>query len=292
MFPRFRAQQQYPLFAHTANECSVPKTMETPEIKNIDPDSRLHQSMINQSHFLEYTLSVDDVQFAVVLFSIVWISIGTVSAFVLSNNRKRMSWVISLVNSFVLMVVGAAYLIVKVPTFDNFFAFGDNKRVVFHSLDNVSVLVCIWFALANFFDLVFGVLFYKQYLDPLTAYAHHTVYIWILITAMTGNGGFAHFEPFAAGPVYMFIEEMPTFMLALGSVFPSLRTDVGFGVTFLVLRLIYHAYMLVYSVLLGVDLVIPVMYVLTMMLHVFWFYTWMRKYGIKLLTKGFKAKPV
>lgn len=241
--------------------------------------------MLDKRHFLEYTLSEGDVRLAVVLFSAIWIVIGTGSAILLSENKKRMGWIISLINSFVLMVVGIAYLIVKVPTFTDFFAFGDNGRVVFHSLDNVSVLVCIWFALANFFDLVFGLLFYRAYLDPLTAYVHHTVYIWILITGMTGNGGFAQFEPFAAGPVYMFVEEVPTFMLALGSVFPALRTDIGFGVTFLALRLVYHAYMMAYSLYLGVDSVIPIMYALTMMLHVFWYYTWVRKYGLKLFMK-------
>lgn len=241
--------------------------------------------MLETKYFVEYTLTEGEVQLAVVLFSLIWICIGTCSAYFLSNQKRRLGWVISLVNSFVLMVIGVMYLIVKVPTFQNFFWFGDNGRVVFHALDNVSVLVSIWFALANFFDIVFGLLFYREHLDPLTAYVHHAVYIWILLTGMTGNGGFAHFTPFAAGPVYMFIEEVPTFMLALGAVFPAWRTDIGFGATFLLLRLVYHAYMLCYSVYLGVDAVIPTMYVLTMMLHVFWFHTWVRKYGVKLFMK-------
>jgi hypothetical protein len=154
---------------------------------------------------------------------------------------------------------------------------------VFHSLDNVSVLVSIWFTLANIFDLLFGLIFYRKYLDPLTAYVHHIVYIWILVTGMTGHGGIAMFEPYCAGPVYMFIEEMPTFMLALGSVFPAYRTDIGFGVTFLLLRLVYHGYMLLYSVYLGASPVVPFMFSLTMCLHVYWYYAWCTKYGWKLI---------
>jgi hypothetical protein len=236
-----------------------------------------------RANCLVYTLSDNDISIAVVAFSSVLITIGFGSAYILQNQKRRLGWIISLVNSFVLMSVGIGYVLVKVPIFNNFFWFGDNGRIVFHSLDNVSVLVCIWFTLANIFDLVFGILFYAEHLDPLTAYVHHTVYIWTLVTAVTGNGGFAHFEPFAAGPVYMFVEEIPTFLLALGAVFPVCRTDVGFGVTFFWLRLVYHAYMLLYSLQLRVDAVIPIMYTLTLALHAFWFYTWMRKYGRRLL---------
>lgn len=235
------------------------------------------------SNFLNYTLSKHDLTLAVSLFSAIFVFIGLSSAYLLHANPKKLAWVISLTNSFVLMVVGSFYLVAKVPTFDKFLWFGENGRVVFHSLDNVSVLVCVWFALANVFDLVFGLLFYRRYLDPLTAYVHHVVYVWVLVAAITGDGGFAKFEPFAAGPVYMFIEEVPTFLLALGSVFPSCRTDIGFGVTFFWLRIVYHSYMLLYSIFLGVDTVIPVMYVLTLTLHVYWYYLWLSKYGWKLL---------
>ena len=240
-------------------------------------------ALLDRSNFFEYNLTPDQIGMAIGYFTLILVVIGNASAALLTQNRRKMGWIISLVNSFVLLSVGIVYLIVKVPTFDKFFAYGNNGRAVFHSLDNVSVLVCIWFALANFFDLVFGLIFYRRYLDPLTAYVHHTVYIWILITGITGNGGFARFTPFAAGPVYMFIEELPTFLLALGAVFPSLRTDIGFGATFLLLRLLYHAYMMTYSIFLQVDPIIPAMYGLTMVLHVFWFYTWCIKYGWKLL---------
>ena len=114
--------------------------------------------------------------------------------------------------------------------------------------------------------------------------------MWILITSMTGNGGFARFAPFASGFVYMFIEELPTFLLALGAVFPSFRTDIGFGVTFFWLRLVYHFYMLAYSVYLRTDAIIPFLYVLTLALHVYWYYNWMRKYGLKLLFGAGKAE--
>lgn len=241
-------------------------------------------------HFFQYSLTTHDVAIVTITFSTIWLVIGCTATVFLRQNPKRLGWVISLVNSFVLMVVGAVYSVVKIPTFNRFWWFGDNGRALFHSVDNVAVLVCIWFVLANISDILFGLLFYRQYLDPLTAYAHHTVYVWLLLTAITGNGGFATFEPFATGIVYMFVEEVPTFLLAFGAVFPSCRTDVGFGVTFFSLRLVYHAYMLLYSLTLGVDTVIPVMFCLTFILHMYWFHAWMRKYGWKLILGGGRDK--
>ena len=239
--------------------------------------------MFETKHFLEYTLSRTNVEISIVVFAVIWIVIGFAGGYYFRTEPKRLSWTISLINSFVLTVVGAVYLFVKVPTHDNFFYFGNNGRQLFHSLDNVSVLVSIWFTLANIADLVFGFMFYRKFLDPLTAYVHHTVYIWILVTGMTGHGGFAMFDPFCAGPVYMFVEELPTFLLALGSVFPAFRTDLGFGVTFFLLRLVYHSYMLLYSIYLGADFTVPFMFTLTLALHVYWFYTWCIKYGWKLI---------
>jgi hypothetical protein len=233
--------------------------------------------------FLQYSLTNDDLRFATFVFAIVWALIGSTAVYFLWRQPKKLGWVISFVNSTVLMVVGIIYLFIKIPTYRNFWWFGDNGRTLLHSLDNVSVLLCIWFILANVADIFFGLIFYRRQLDPLTAYVHHVVYIWLLIAAITGNGGFATIEPFASGIVYMFVEEVPTFLLALGSLFPACRTDVGFGVTFFLLRLVYHSYMLLYSMTMDVDRIVPFMFSLTLALHVHWFSVWMRKYGVKLI---------
>ena len=104
-----------------------------------------------------------------------------------------------------------------------------------------------------------------------------------MIASTTGNGFFIHSEVFCASFVYVAIEELPTFLLALGSVFPSCRTDFGFGITFFFLRLVYHTYMLIYSILSKTDYIVTILYILTLILHVFWFSTWVTKYGSKLL---------
>jgi hypothetical protein len=67
----------------------------------------------------------------------------------------------------------------------------------------------------------------------------------------------------------------------IGSVFPSMRTDLGFGATFFIFRICYHAYIFAYAIYSQVYTPIIIMYALTLILHINWFYTWMIKYGFK-----------
>jgi len=240
-------------------------------------------AFLDINDFKEYNLTKNEIITAFILFSLILCFIGIFAKIYFNHDIKKMSWIISLFNSFILTIIGIIYLYMKTPLYKDFFLFGNNGRKLFHSSDNIAVLTCIWFGLANFFDLLFGLLFYAKFLDPLTAYVHHTVYIWLMITSTTGYGFFTHCEVFCVGFVYVGIEELPTFLLALGSVFPSLRTDIGFGVTFFVLRLVYHSYMLIYTILSKSDSIVTILYILTLILHIFWFTTWMTKYGSKLV---------
>lgn len=231
--------------------------------------------MVQLSNFFEYSMSSEQVQIAFALFSFVFTVAGITAVVVFPNDKRKMAWVISLVNAFVLTFAAGSYFIVKVPTFMH------DGRAAFHTVDNVSALISIWLCLANAFDLLFGLIFYRTHLDPLTAYVHHTLYIWITITAFTGNGGFANFEPFSGGLAALLVEELPTLLLALGSVFPSLRTDLGFGLTFFLFRIMFHAAMMAYSIHSGVSTLVTILYCVTMSMHVFWFYSWASKYGKK-----------
>ena len=228
-------------------------------------------------HFFQYTLTEAQLLRAVGIMSLVFIISGFTAVVVYAKEKRKMAWIISMVNGFVLTLSAGAYFVVKFPSFM------ENGRAAFHYVDNVSVLICAWLGLANFFDLAFGLIFYRAYLDPLTAYVHHTTYLWITYTAITGNGGFAKFERFTGGIAVLLIEELPTFLLALGSVFPSMRTDIGFGVTFFSLRILFHGGMLVHSIRSGVSTLAATLFCATMTMHAFWFYSWASKYGAKLL---------
>ena len=182
-------------------------------------------SILDSENYFKNDITVNDLYTAAITFSIILFVIGS-SAVVLFPEKKKRAWIISLVNSFVTMVVGFLYLVHKVPKYPDFFSFGANTVEIFYDINNVSILICLWFGLANIFDLLFGLIFYPQQLGLLTAYVHHSVFIWIMIISTTGNGFFIKATPFASTFVFMLIEEFPTFLLALGSVFPAFRTGI------------------------------------------------------------------
>ena len=105
-----------------------------------------------------------------------------------------------------------------------------------------------------------------------------------------GNGLFFTAPPHAGGFTLCMIEEIPTFLLALGSIFPSCRTDIGFGITFFIFRVLYHGYVLCFQIYFGVHMFAVTITFFSMLLHVFWFYGWASKYGKKLLSGGKNKK--
>jgi hypothetical protein len=187
-------------------------------------------------------------------------------------------------------IAGAVYLSIKVLRKPEAFVFGADGPAVFYGCDNLGCLICIWFGLANIADFGYGLLLYPDQLGVLTTYVHHTLFIWLMYFAPTGNGLFVTSTPFTPAFCAMLIEEIPTFLLALGSVFPSMRTDLGFGLTFFIFRIVYHAYFTLYSIYSLMSPPIIVLYLLTLTLHVNWFYSWITKYGKKSLEGSKKAK--
>lgn len=160
---------------------------------------------------------------------------------------------------------------------------------MFHSIDNFSTLVCIWFGIANAFDLIFGLLCYREHLGLLTSYFHHTLYIWMMILCTTGRGGFTTITPFASCFTILVIEEFPILLLSLGRVFPQYDTDIAFGVSFFLLRLVYHSYCMVYAIYSGVDSLLIVLFLLTLGLHIYWFVGFLPFLSV-LLADYFKSK--
>lgn len=128
-------------------------------------------------------------------------------------------------------------------------------------------------------------------MDFLTSYIHHPVFLWISYFCITGDGLFVTCRPFAVTFAMMYLEEIPTFLLGLGTVFPSMRSDLAFGVTFFLFRLTYHIAMAAYGFYCGIDTPLFMLFVLTSILHLFWFSSWISKYG-KVLTGGKSSKKV
>lgn len=202
---------------------------------------------------------------------------------------KKLGWSISLMNSSLMTLFGTIYFIIssQIRPFSAI-SFNTNSPYVhvtpdastfLHGVDNYGVIMCLWFAISNALDLILGQIYYPEHLDMLTGYIHHTIYIWIMLASTTGNGLFLTCIPFHPAFNVCCIEELPTAILAIGSVFPEYRIDVGFGLSFFLLRIVFHMYIVLCGLFSPqVEMVSKVIYVLTATIHVFWFRGWIVSY--------------
>ena len=203
--------------------------------------------------------------------------VALISYNVFKKDQKKMAWCISLFNSFVSTCFGCYYLGVNLKRHDNFFGFGPDPNVIFYSVAPIENIACIWFAVACVVDIIFGVICYPKYLDLLTGWVHHIVYIWMMYFSCTGNGVFVKDKPFASAFVYMLIEEFPTFLLALGSVVPKMRVNKRFGLSFFILRIVYHTYIVSWAYISRFHFPGMCLYYLTLALHGNWMFGWVKQ---------------
>jgi len=222
--------------------------------------------------------------------------------------RRKMAWSISLGNSFICSVIGVIYLFLKYPTvsyggilipswpmvWEEHLVQGNVKDAVrasiFYGKENFGYLACIFFGVANVMDIALGSIFYSRHFSILTTYFHHTIFTWLMVFAITTHGGFVNTPtPFVPSFVIALIEEIPTFLLALGTVFPVFRSDLAFGVTFFWLRIVFHLFYLSYCLSWSVYQPIIWMFVLSTVLHVMWFKDWITGQGAKYLPTSLRV---
>eukprot|EP00854_Cymbomonas_tetramitiformis_P017098 gene17098-20323_t len=115
-------------------------------------------------------------------------------------------------------------------------------------------------------DLVCGMMDYKDQLNILTGWFHHLGYMYLMTLFI--NRSIGHLM------VIFFIEEIPTAVMAFGIIFPLLRTDYGFGITFFIFRLGFHFFGLVLVFTLRSDPALGYYWLfalVTLLLHAHWF---------------------
>jgi len=211
------------------------------------------------------------------VFTAIFALVSFVSYNMFKSDRKKMAWCISLFNSFVSTCFGCYYLAVNIKRHDHFFGYGADPNLIFYSVAPIENIICIWFAVACIVDVVFGVICYPKYLDPLSGWIHHIVYIWMMYFSCTGDGIFVRDKPFASAFVYMVIEEFPTFLLALGSVVPKMRVNMRFGLSFFILRILYHAYIVSWAYVSKFHFPGMCLYYLTLVMHGNWMIGWVKQ---------------
>ena len=277
-------------------------------------------SLFDKRNWIEFTLTETEVHTALlfnfIVLTVLWVGIQALYGEKKVYNsidkdedkklrkkaRRKLSWVPTFVNSLFLTIMGAVFLVIKTDCLNDVsgiwkYAQGDGEYV-WRSLDNVSVLVMAWFAMFNVFDIVFGCVYCFECLDPLTAWVHHPVFTWICYIGTTGNGIFYQGRPFPSAFMLCCFEELPTWQLAAGAVFPSMRSDWGFGGSFFLLRILFHLYHAVLCWLKDPSpswnsITTPKMiFLFSMLMHTMWFSSWVSKYMMPLLlgrSKGAKT---
>ena len=109
--------------------------------------------------------------------------------------------------------------------------------------------------------------------------------------AITGDGYFLQLKPWTNVFLFFLPAELPTFLLALGTVVPKLRSDLLFGITFFLTRILFHFYLVAYAYISGAAAMIIGFGCLTGLMHLKWFHAWFTKYG-KHYMFGKKAKKI
>ena len=104
----------------------------------------------------------------------------------------------------------------------------------------------------------------------LTGYIHHIAYIILSIVLLYYND--------VSIFILYFIAELPTLLFNLGNFNKSYRNDIVFGTSFFLTRLLYFIFL---SYLFRHNTRVFSLSLLPLLLHIYWFYNWYKKYGNK-----------
>jgi hypothetical protein len=185
------------------------------------------------------------------------------------TQRKRRAWILTIPISFFFGFIAGPYFGYRLIA-----AMLEGAPVVasFLNLTSVFAVHCVTFMMSFLaLDIVVGVLEYREFLGMDTAWIHHTAYFilygYLLFTRRT------HYVLIGA------CCEIPTFIMALGVLVPSMRQDLAFGVTFFFTRIVWFLVLaIVYIIptyntkLHVVEWIVPT--VASTTLHIWWFSKW------------------
>eukprot|EP01053_Blabericola_migrator_P010253 Blabericola_migrator_1__10252@NODE_573_length_7510_cov_308_719602_g427_i0_p3_GENE_NODE_573_length_7510_cov_308_719602_g427_i0NODE_573_length_7510_cov_308_719602_g427_i0_p3_ORF_typecomplete_len325_score30_64TRAM_LAG1_CLN8/PF03798_16/1_2e03TRAM_LAG1_CLN8/PF03798_16/1_9e05_NODE_573_length_7510_cov_308_719602_g427_i01581132 len=236
-------------------------------------DYSFGQFMIDVSAGVTYqgTLRFWQTFWPVVLGSVAYLILGPLllRLFADPGETKRRAWMPSLFSSS-LMFLGCApifltWLSYQIPTKGVEYA---TEELVTSS--RTTDYLIVFFLTFLWFDMIVSGLFHPEHMEILAGWVHHIVYICLCSNALYWH--------WTVGLAIMFVEELPTFLLALGRCYPILVTEKGFGWTFAFLRLGIHAFI---SILVTIycrrTSFIWIAAWLAMLVHVWWFAGWLAR---------------
>jgi hypothetical protein len=212
--------------------------------------------------FCDQSFFVSDLWILVGFCLGIWLVFSTTEVHL--SSMKSKAWIIMLISSFGLSVFGT-HAVMKA----SYHGLWSNEYI--YSEDSLSRTILLFFIATNIMDLWLGMYHYPKFIDPLSTIAHHIFYIIFITTLLAYH--------YSTGFILCFFMEIPTFVLAVGSVWEPFRSDLLFGMSFILTRLVYNAWLAFTLATLSPEGLIWKICVLVLMLHCYWFQKWYETYG-------------
>ena len=176
------------------------------------------------------------------------------------KDEKKRAWIISAISSLILTIFGSFRVI------SYFRGDEDFSEAKIYSDNPLARFLVLFFFSTELTDLVIGQIYYRSQLPILTSYVHHICYMSFMLVLASHNH--------SNGFIYCFFEELPTFLLAIGILFPSYRNDWAFGISYFLIRILYH-----FCLILGyMSAMWESLYwriaTFVMIFHLYWMYKW------------------
>lgn len=172
------------------------------------------------------------------------------------TREKQTSWILTLMSSLICTIVSIPFVI-------QFFCADLNMQLLATDNRFHTAFVC-FFITYLILDLTLGCVYYRKRITLMTGWIHHLFYITLLICFMRLQIS----SLFTVSSIL----ELPTLILAAGSMVHEWRSDLLFGTSFFVLRLVAHAWMMVnlkkYHRIEFMWIIALIIYPL----HIYWFY--------------------
>eukprot|EP00049_Salpingoeca_infusionum_P020304 m.363779 g.363779 ORF g.363779 m.363779 type:complete len:248 (+) comp24184_c0_seq1:207-950(+) len=183
------------------------------------------------------------------------------------TTRRGLAW-------FLTSICAVTLAGVSIPFIHRLWVYGVHYEDLF-SIHRVAVLGAHFFAVYLVLDLVFGYFFYREQIDFVSGYVHHTLYFVLIVVLLKQNS--------IVVLMTAMVEEIPTIVLSLGHLYPPWRSDLLFGCLFFLTRICFHAWYLAQLTLAWLYYDHPsttialVSCVAVFILHSWWFSKWLRR---------------
>lgn len=177
---------------------------------------------------------------------------------------KQSAYIMSTKSTFIMFICGLYFNGMFYASNFDIDVYINSLGLFSHILGNLFILNFMAYLIM---DCIIGYNYYPNYMNTLAGYIHHNIYIIINICSLYND----------LYPYYLLfmISELPSVILNVGSFEPKFRSDMLFGTTFFITRIVYHIYLtyIFFNIVIIRSFAIPILCI-----HIYWFKNWVVKY--------------